>query len=157
MPEIWKDAVGYEGTYQISYIGKVKSLKRPRHLKDRILKAYQDKNGYWCVNLYKDGKPQIQYVHHLVALAFLGPRPEGYHIHHLDHDSSNELLTNLEYISPRRHIEITRERNGITLLTKEQVLKIRGSDETQTKLARVYNCNPSNISRIKSGEHYKFL
>lgn len=157
MPELWKDVVGYEGLYQASSLGSVKSLKRKMCPKDKILKPYQDKNGYWCVNLTKNKKQRIQYVHHLVALAFLGPRPKGYHIHHLDNDSSNECITNLEYVSPRRHLEITRKHNGITLLTKWQVIKIRSSCDTQHKLAELYNCNQGSISKIKSMKHYKYL
>ena len=82
--EIWKDVVGYEGLYQISSLGRLKSLERTvKHIskagkkglsvkKEKILKCAKDACGYMHARLAKDGKFTLYKVHHLVASAFLG-------------------------------------------------------------------------------------
>ncbi|MBP5698848.1 MAG: HNH endonuclease, partial [Alphaproteobacteria bacterium] len=76
MTEVWKDIKGYEGLYQVSNIGRVKSLERKhkiilhgkeclRHQKERIMKQWK-RSVYWLVDLWKDGKRDIRSVHHLV-------------------------------------------------------------------------------------------
>lgn len=72
MQEIWKDIVGYEGLYQISNLGNVKSLK-----KDKIRKPCINPNGYKMVNLYKNGISKNILVNRLVAKAFI-PNPNDY-------------------------------------------------------------------------------
>lgn len=72
MQETWKDIVGYEGLYQISNLGNVKSLK-----KDKIRKPCINPNGYKMVNLYKNGISKNILVNRLVAKAFI-PNPNDY-------------------------------------------------------------------------------
>lgn len=73
MEEIWKDIEEYEGLYQVSNQGRVKSLK---YGKERILKPAPNSDGYLFVVLCKDGKTKTYFVHRLVAMAFI-PNPEG--------------------------------------------------------------------------------
>ncbi len=89
---IWKDIIGYEGLYQVSNTGLVKSLKGRR---ERILK-FSSPRGYKCVKLYKDGK--VNYlVHRLVAKAFI-PNPDNKpDVNHLDGVRSNNNAENLEW------------------------------------------------------------
>lgn len=92
--EIWKDILGYEGLYQVSNFGRVKSLKFG---KERILKLTKDKDGYLIVNLYKAGRIKTVKVHRLVAEAFL-PNPDNLPlINHKDEDKSNNIVSNLEW------------------------------------------------------------
>ena len=101
--EEWRDIKGYEGLYQVSNTGKVKSLgngksNNSNNNKERILKGKEDK-GYLKVNLYKDGKRKSYLVHVLVATAFL-ENPEGYtELNHKDEDKTNNCVENLEYCS----------------------------------------------------------
>lgn len=71
--EIWKNIEGYEGLYQVSDQGRVKSLKYGR---ERILKPAPNSDGYLSVVLCKDGKTKTHFIHRLVATAFI-PNPEG--------------------------------------------------------------------------------
>lgn len=92
--EIWKDILGYEGLYQVSNFGRVKSLKFG---KERILKLTKDKDGYLIVNLYKNNKSKTFKVHRLVAEAFI-PNPDNLpQVNHKDEDKSNNILSNLEW------------------------------------------------------------
>ena len=72
LKEIWKDIKDYDGIYQVSNLGRVKSLK---FSKERILKDYVDTRGYLNLSLNKNGKKKTYRVHKLVAVAFLGHEP----------------------------------------------------------------------------------
>lgn len=97
MDEIWKDIEGYEGYYQVSNKGRVKSLCRvvirkcgkPNPIQERILKqAINQKNGYSYVNLFRNGKGNVITVHQLVAKTFL-QNPENKPT--IDHINGNKL------------------------------------------------------------------
>jgi hypothetical protein len=96
--EIWKDIPGYEGLYQVSNWGQVKSLKFG---KERILKACVGKVGYYTVNFGK-----TKYVHQLVAIAFLNHQPDGIktQINHIDKNRLNNCVNNLEIIGHSEHV-----------------------------------------------------
>lgn len=99
--EIWRDIEGYEGQYQVSNLGRVKSFDRidgAGHLKrGRILRPVPDKKGYLRVQLHKEGKRKLFLVHRLVAQAFI-PNPEGLpQVNHRDEDPSNARADNLEW------------------------------------------------------------
>ena len=76
MEEIWKDIEGYEGLYQVSNLGRVKSLKYRQSNNENILKPQVDGGGYLMVHLWKDKKPKAMKVHRLVAQAFI-PNPDS--------------------------------------------------------------------------------
>ena len=94
MKEIWKDKKDYEGHYQVSNFGRVKSIKFG---KERILKLTKDKDGYFFVNLYKNNKSKAFKVHRLVAEAFLPNTDNLPLINHKDEDKSNNIVSNLEW------------------------------------------------------------
>ena len=94
MKEIWKDKKDYEGHYQVSNWGRVKSIKFG---KERILKLTKDKDGYFFVNLYKNNKSKTFKVHRLVAEAFLPNTDNLPLINHKDEDKSNNIVSNLEW------------------------------------------------------------
>lgn len=95
--EIWRDIEGYEGLYQVSNLGRVKSLGNDKTKKEKILSQYENKNGYLYVNLCKDGKMKTFRVHRLVANAFI-PNPNGYRcVNHKDEDKTNNCVDNLEW------------------------------------------------------------
>lgn len=104
--EIWKDIPRYEGYYQVSNLGRVKSLRRKVRNKqgfcykrERILKPAQLKqSGHLYVNLCKDCECKPFKVHFLVLLSFVGPRPEGMESRHFpDRNPTNNCLENLSY------------------------------------------------------------
>lgn len=92
--ERWRDIKGYEGLYQISNCGRVKSLK---YCKEKILKSIKSSNGYLQVNLYKDGKRKYFLVHRLVATAFIYNIENYSQINHKDEIKSNNYVSNLEW------------------------------------------------------------
>ena len=98
MTEIWKDIDGYEGLYQVSNLGNVKSLNYLHTGKEMILSTGFNKN-YLFVILYKDKKHKIYKVHRLVAETFI-PNPNGYPcINHKDGNKLNNCVDNLEWCS----------------------------------------------------------
>ena len=92
--EIWKDIVGYEGLYQVSNLGRVKSLK---YGKEKILKPANIGRGYLKVNIWKNGEQNQYLVHRLVGQSFI-PNPNNLpEINHRDEDKTNNRVENLEW------------------------------------------------------------
>ena len=89
--EIWKDIEGFEGLYQISSWGRVRSIRG-------IIKPYQNKKGYYKVGLHKNGKGHKKRVNRLVALAFI-PNPHNLpQVDHIDGNKHNNSVTNLRWV-----------------------------------------------------------
>ena len=106
MKEIWKDITGYEGLYQISNYGRIRTLERvvqfgnqQRIIKPQIRKQKVKANGYMFVQLSKDGKQKCFHIHRLVAYAFCDVFTEGTQVNHIDGDRANNIFTNLEWCS----------------------------------------------------------
>lgn len=98
--EKWKAIAGYEG-YEISSLGKVKSLNYKRTGKEKILKPKNNGKGYLRVALYKDGKCKYFLIHRLVGEAFI-PNPMGLpEINHKDENKSNNIASNIEWCDRR--------------------------------------------------------
>jgi len=103
MIEEFRDVIGYNGYYQISNLGNVKSLK---HGKEKILKPGVNTSGYLIVCLSENAKLSTKRVHQLVAMAFLGHTPNGYKglfVDHVDNVKNNNTLNNLQLISNREN------------------------------------------------------
>ena len=99
--EIWCPIKGFEGQYQVSDQGRVKSLKFG---KERILKPIRDKDGYLLVNLCKNGEIKQCLVHRLVAQAFI-PNPNNLpQVNHRDEDKTNNSVQNLEWCDQKYNI-----------------------------------------------------
>ena len=99
MKEIWKDIQDYEGLYQISNKGRIKSLKRKNVTADKILTPRLDKDGYMLINLYKSNHKTTFKIHRLVAQHFI-PNPDNLpQINHKDENKVNNNVTNLEWCS----------------------------------------------------------
>ena len=133
--EEWKDIKGYEGIYQVSDLGRVKSLHRVvSHaksgiltIKERMLKNIQDTKGYYQVRLSKDGKVTVKKVHQLVSIAFLNHQQCGFElvVNHKDFDKLNNKLDNLEITTQRinsnqKHLKSTSEYIGVSFHNKSR-------------------------------------
>ena len=109
--EEWKDIPGYEGSYQVSNLGRVKSLAKViyngyvEYLSNEKIMTHNIGNvGYPRVTLRKEGKGKQFCVHTLVVNAFLNKAENGQHINHIDGNKLNPILSNLEVISCRENI-----------------------------------------------------
>ena len=113
LEEIWKEIPNYNGAYLISNYGRVYS----KHKKGYLAQTTNN-NGYLKVSLWKDNKGKNEYVHRLVALAFI-PNPEGFpQVNHMDEDKQNNYVENLEWCdnSYNNTYGTKRQRQGETLL-----------------------------------------
>ncbi len=100
--EDWRPVVGFEDLYDVSSLGRVcridgRTARGPMH-------TTPSKDGYLTLGLCRDGRKANYKVHTLTALAFLGPRPTGSVINHLDGVKTNNVAANLEYVSPSENI-----------------------------------------------------
>ena len=102
--EIWKPVAGYEGRYEVSNFGRVKSLNYMRTGKEKILRLQNGAHNYQIVCLTKDGKERMHYIHRLVAEAFI-PNPENLpQINHIDENRFNNCVENLEWCTVKYNI-----------------------------------------------------
>lgn len=100
--ETWKDIEGFEG-YQISNLGRVKSLNYRHTRKERILQQKLSRNGYCHVSLCKNGKRCMFVVHRLVAMAYI-PNPNGKpQVNHIDECKTNNCVENLEWCTAKEN------------------------------------------------------
>ena len=158
MDEKWLPVVGYEGLYEVSDHGRVRS---PRTGKDIAPQTQKPLNRV-SVMLWKNGKCRLMKVHRLVLFAFVGPPPEGYECCHNNGNASHNHVGNLRWDTPSsnqmdRAIHGTSnrgERCGTSKLTTEQVLAIRADPRLQREIAADYGVRDSVISRIKSRKRW---
>ena len=166
MRELWRPVVGYEGLYEVSNQGRVRSLDRRVESQPgvfymkpgRVLKLCP---GYYPnVRLSKNGVGKTWEVHRLVAEAFLGPAPEGMEVCHGSANRADNRLCNLRYAtraanSADRYRDGTHQlgnQNPFAKLNETQVLAIKkelAAGASNAALAQKFNVTVSNISAIK--------
>lgn len=173
MPEEWRDVIGYEGWYQVSSEGRVRRIAPGPHTHvGRILKQRPSRAGYWQVALSVSNRSIHHLVHHLVAYAFLGPRPDSHDINHVDGNPLNNRPRNLEYLSKKDHEHHSRHILGRTynlvgealpqsILTAEQVIEIRRlyatGDYLQRELAERFGVKIVAINQVVNGKSWKHV
>lgn len=128
--EIWKDIIDYEGLYQVSSYGRVKSLSRKVSngkgfyiIKERILKSILTKKGYYNISLYKNGKSKNFRVHRLVALHFISNPENKPQINHIDGDKSNNHVDNLEWCTASENTQHAYD-NGLKYISSKHIKNI---------------------------------
>jgi hypothetical protein len=167
--EEWRAVPGYEGIYEASDMGRIKTLARrlktwygTRACHEKILKTPPDKRGYPKLALQKGRNVKWTTVHAVVARAFLGEPPKGHEVRHLDGNPSNCALSNLEYGTKlqnmrdqyRHGTRVFGERVGKSNLSQELAEWIRESSQVGPEIHAVTGISLSTISRIKRGVSY---
>lgn len=121
MAEQWRDVEGHEGAYQVSELGQVRNVQT-----SKILQPLEMKNGRLYVTLCRDGFQKKVTIHSLVARAFVGPRPQGYQVAHVDTDYTNNRDTNLEYVTGLETKRRLKARNGQSVNVTKRVSTDKG-------------------------------
>ena len=169
--EEWRDIPGYEGRYQASTEGRIRSLNRyvrvvahgteaKRLVKGRVLRPGRYcKSGHVSVVL-GHGAPGSP-VHQLVALAFLGPKPEGMEVCHTDGDPKNNAASNLRYDTRRENIlDKFRQGGAHKILTVNDAVEIRRmlkEGHSSAEIAKIFNVSRACISDLKRGRTFSWL
>lgn len=168
MSEEWRAIPGWEGEYEVSDQGRVRSVARIVEMVDgrhytvagRVRALWTDSKGYVHATLYRNDRGKRHTVHGLVALAFLGPRPEDMEVCHGNGDPGDNRLANLRYdtrsnnhLDKRAHgTSRCGEENPRARLTEAQVGAIRSAyasgQMNQMELARRYRTPQANVSQI---------
>lgn len=155
--EIWKDIGGYEGLYQVSNMGKVKSLSRTvkcreftRTIKTRILKQYPRPDGYMQVNLKLNGKQKTLNVHRLVAEAFI-PNPENKT--DVDHINGNKEINSVSNLRWATRVENLNNRRKKKKGGNSKVVCINTGEifETLEKAGKTHKIKPATIGGCCKG------
>lgn len=180
MEEIWKDIIGFEGVYQISNSGRLKSLDRILTFmrlgkidyikrKSRILNPGLNTGGYYHVKLTFGNKKEVHRVHRLVALHFLD-NPDSLNIvNHIDSDKTNNRVNNLEWCTEEHNRNHARnifndsvygESCKKSKLTEEQVREIKRNgmqDKSCVEIGSLYNVSEDTIRRILNGKSWRHV
>lgn len=185
--ELWKAIPGWEGLYEVSTKGRIKSLKRTTHREDercgkvevvlkekflKLQKRYQRHGDFYLgIRLYRDGVWSSYKIHHLVALTYI-PNPNKLpQANHKNGDKACNCIENLEWTDNSRnqkhayriglHQPIKGEECGTSKLVAEQVLEIRRLYETGDYSLRVlgemFKCDFTNIALIIKRKNWKHI
>lgn len=134
--EEWKDLKGFEGIYQISNLGNVKSLSRiisykdgrDRPTKEKLMKLYIDSSGYYMCNLRKDKKTFYKRIHILVYETFVGEIPENMVIDHINRDKLDNRMDNLRCVQQ----SINSMNSNLHLHYKPDIQKVKNKNGEKT-------------------------
>ena len=157
--EIWCDVKGYEGKYQVSNMGRVKSLNYRCTGKERILKPLKRGNGYLFVLLYQGGKYKECFVHRLVLMTFNPCTDmENLDCNHLDEDKENNNLSNLQWTSHKENINYgthnarVTEKNSIPIVQLSLEGKYIRSWKSSMDAERIGGFTNQNITECCKGK-----
>lgn len=179
MEEIWKDIPGFEGEYEVSNCGRVKTKSRPlryvhavtreehvRISEERLLLIYINGANYKFVQLYKNKKSKNYTIHSLVAMTFLEKKEGDECVNHIDGNKHNNRVDNLEWCTNAyNHEHATRtglkpsgSRMANAVLNEKAVLAIRSMIEdgiSHTKISKWFDVSRATISLIHEGKTWK--
>lgn len=146
--EVFKDIQGFEGRYEVSNMGNVRSLK---YGKIRYLKPAKNQKGYYFVRLYKNGILKNFKVHRLVANAFV-ENPNGYNeINHIDEDKTNNKASNLEWCTHKYNKRYSCAKKVVGINPKDDFIIVMGA----TVDGEDIGFNHSAISAAANGNFHK--
>ena len=175
--EEWKPIKGYEGLYSVSNLGRVRreacvitsKVGKKQSFEERILKPWRCSNEYLAISLCKGNKVTKKLMHRLVASAFLDNPDSLPEVNHIDHDRTNNALSNLEWCTKsanRQHCHKHNRKAAKQKLTVEEVEYIasnaktgRGKDSGNNikQLAEMFGIHVSTIYDILRGSSWSYI
>lgn len=171
--EVWKPITGFELSYEVSNLGRIRSIDRVVMRSNGRIFTLRGRirqtplvSGYPTVSLSIAGLMQTFYVHHLVAEAFIGPRPIGKDVAHGDGDKKNPALSNLRYATRSENeadkiahgTQASGSKSPLARLDENQVREIRRrSSESHDNLAREFGCSTFNIRDIVNRRSWRHI
>lgn len=167
-PEVWVPAYGFDGLYEVSTLGRVRSLPRQTlrrgdgrfyTIRERIMRPASLPAGYLHLVLRKDYQYFTVRVHVLVLEAFVCPRPKGLHACHGNGIPDDNRLSNLRWDTPKANIGDCKIhgtgnqgfRNPRSFLTPEQIVAIRSAEGTTKEVAKAFGVSDETARRIRKG------
>lgn len=172
MQEIWKDVPGYEGRYQVSSLGRIRTIYRGWKGPVLYIKPLRkNKRGYFMVGLSRGGltpgetkanRERYLYnwqrtfsVHRLVVLAFHGPIPTGFHVDHIDGNKENNRPENLEVVTPQENHRRAVSLGFVTLWTKDNHPRHtpKYSDGAKKQLRELFSTGEMTIAAFARTYH----
>ena len=172
-PEYWSDIPNYEGYYQVSNHGNVRSLNRSvvqqngrkQFIKGKTIKPHLTNKGYFKVHLWRDGKKISRSIHRLVAMAFLANSLNKPQVNHINGCKTDNNLCNLEWNTQSEQqihayqngLQARGEKHHYAKLSLEEVIQIKQSLKSQVlqkDLAAKFNISQQTISAIKTNSRW---
>lgn len=175
--EEWRPVVGWEGLYEVSSLGRLRSIARTivqgsrwggtisYEKRGAVLRPGRTPGGYRTVNLYDNNRRYCTYVHALVLEAFVGPRPSGSQVRHLNGVDAGDGLANLAYGTPtencadkKRHgTQTFGETHGTHRLTEAEVRGIRAAPGFHKDIAARYGICKGHVGDIRARKYWKHV
>jgi hypothetical protein len=181
--ELWRPVLHYEGYYEVSNFGRVRSLDRiyeyqsknqttefrcQKTKRGKILAQVNRGRGYLCVSLYKAGKTKLVNTHILVAEAFLGERLTNLFVNHKDGNKANNNLSNLEWVTTSQNHKhavdtlglLRGEKHGMAKLSESDVFLIKQlimEGVSAASIAKDFPVSESQIKKIRNGTSWSYL
>jgi len=161
MKEVWKDITGFKGKYQVSNLGRVKSLVRYKVKKERILSYRPNNKGYNRIGLTKNNKSKDFLIHRLVAQAFISNPDNLDTVDHRDNNKDNNFVKNLRWLSNLANWKRSNmgEDNPKSKMTKEKVKQLRGlyltGNYTYKELGEKFNISKAQAWVINTKKNWK--
>lgn len=167
-PEIWKAIEGFEGLYEVSNLGRVKSTHRASKILKYGFSGGRGINRYPTVNLRKYGHAKNGLIHRLVAIAFLDNPKNKREVNHKDGNKLNNHVDNLEWCTRKENCAHSSQsgllmRDGVhynAKLTMDEVVQIKrqlANGVKQCFLVKEFNSDSSTINSISRGKSWKHV
>lgn len=156
MEEIWKDIVGFERMYQVSNLGRVKSMGKiiyksngvRQTFSERILKPGRGSHGYYGVALYNKGMGETHLIHRLIADAFI-PNPDNKPmINHIDSDKTNNSISNLEWVNGKENSNHASVRGRMRRNHNQRINYRLSKIGELNPMSKLSNADVKNIKRL---------
>lgn len=179
--EEWRDIPGWEGLYQASNYGQIKSCRR-----SKLMTINYSKLGYGRISMRKGGRLYTKNIHRLIIQAFLGEKP-GYEVNHKDLNKANNRIENLEYVTRSQNMKHAYEMGARSLTVFNRISRqVAGTNHyntgienprskltenevaiikkllthqycNQAEIARTFNVSRSTIRDINNGKRWKMI